>query len=102
MGMPPLNGFVGEFTILRGVAQVSSVWAVAVVLGIALGAAYLLWLYQRTMLGEPREKLADLNATELLAMVPLAVLTVLLGVLPGPVFRLLEPVAGRLLAGLPR
>jgi NADH:ubiquinone oxidoreductase subunit 4 (subunit M) len=54
------------------------------------------------MLGEPREKLADLNATELLAMVPLAVLTVLLGVLPGPVFRLLEPVAGRLLAGLPR
>ncbi|MCX6593748.1 MAG: NADH-quinone oxidoreductase subunit M [Acidobacteria bacterium] len=102
MGMPPLNGFVGEFTILRGVAGVSTGWAVALVVGVALGAAYLLWLYQRTMLGEPREQLADLNATEMVAMVPLAVLTVLLGVVPGPFFRLLEPVAEVVLKGLGR
>ena len=102
MGMPPLNGFVGEFTILRGVAAVNWGWAVAVVLGVALGAAYLLWLYQRTMLGEPREKLADLNLTELAAMVPLAVLTVLLGIAPGSLFRLLEPVADGLTKALGR
>ena len=102
MGMPPLNGFVGEFTILRGVAGVSTGWAVALVVGVALGAAYLLWLYQRTMLGEAREQMADLNVTEMVAMVPLAVLTVLLGVVPGPVFGLLEPVADGVLKGLGR
>ena len=56
MGMPPLNGFIGEITILQGAYQMSLNWAFWGVLGIALGAAYLLWLFQRTMLGEISEK----------------------------------------------
>ena len=56
MGMPPLNGFIGEITILSGAYQVSFNWAFWGAVGIALGAAYLLWLFQRTMLGEVKEK----------------------------------------------
>ena len=50
--MPPLNGFIGEITILQGAYQMSFNWAFWGAVGIALGAAYLLWLFQRTMLGE--------------------------------------------------
>ena len=51
-GLPLLNGFIGEFTILQGVFLANWIWAAFGVVGIVLGAAYLLWLYQRTMLGE--------------------------------------------------
>ena len=51
LGMPLLNGFIGEFTILRGVFEVRWQWAAWGVLGVILGAAYLLWLYQRVMFG---------------------------------------------------
>ena len=51
-GLPLLNGFVGEFTILQGAFEASHAWAAFAVMGVILGAAYLLWLYQRTMLGQ--------------------------------------------------
>ena len=51
-GLPLLNGFVGEFTILQGAFEANRVWAAFAVTGVILGAAYLLWLYQRTMLGQ--------------------------------------------------
>src|ERR1700728_4769107 len=73
MGMPPLNGFVGEITILQGAYQMSFNWAFWGVVGIALGAAYLLWLFQRTMLGEVSEKnarLHDLSMREVAVFAP--------------------------------
>src|SRR5207245_5484890 len=51
-GLPLLNGFVGEFTILQGAFEANRAWAAFAVSGVILGAAYLLWLYQRTMLGQ--------------------------------------------------
>ena len=51
IGLPLMNGFIGEFTILQGAMQVNIWWAVAGASGIVLGAAYMLWLYQRTMFG---------------------------------------------------
>jgi len=51
MGLPALNGFIGEFTILLGAANRSIVWASFAAVGIVLGAAYLLWLYQRVFWG---------------------------------------------------
>src|SRR6201981_2062483 len=51
IGLPLLNGFIGEFTILQGAFEVNWRWAAWAVSGIVLGAAYLLWLYQRTMFG---------------------------------------------------
>src|SRR5258705_1564770 len=56
MGMPPLNGFIGEIAILGGAYQMSFNWAFWGAVGIALGAAYLLWLFQRTTMGEVTEK----------------------------------------------
>ncbi len=50
-GLPLLNGFIGEFTILSGAFAVNRVWAAVGVIGIVLSAAYLLWLFQRTMMG---------------------------------------------------
>jgi NADH-quinone oxidoreductase subunit M len=52
MGLPGLNGFIGEFLILIGAFQVRWWWGAFAVTGIVLGAAYMLWLYQRTMFGE--------------------------------------------------
>src|SRR5438552_5902607 len=50
-GLPLLNGFIGEFTILQGAFAANHYWAAFAVPGIILRAAYLLWLYPRTMLG---------------------------------------------------
>jgi NADH-quinone oxidoreductase subunit M len=93
MGMPPLNGFIGEITILGGAFQMSKVWAFWGAVGIALGAAYLLWLFQRTMLGEVGEKnagLRDLSWRELVVFFPLVVWAFWIGLNPQPYFRVLE------------
>jgi len=97
MGMPPLNGFVGEITILQGAYEMSFNWAFWGVVGIALGAAYLLWLFQRTMLGEVSEKnarLHDLSMREVAVFAPLIAWAFWIGLNPQPFFRVLErPVA---------
>jgi NADH-quinone oxidoreductase subunit M len=103
-GLPLLNGFIGEFTILQGAFVVNRAWAAVAVGGIVLGAAYLLWLYQRTMLGDLRNEanrgLADLTAREWATVAPLLGLAVAIGVYPQPWLAVLErPVlelAGRL------
>ena len=93
MGMPPLNGFIGEITILGGAFQMSKVWAFWAAVGIALGAAYLLWLFQRTMLGEVSEKnrtLKDLSWREIAVFAPLIVWAFWIGLNPQPYFRVLD------------
>lgn len=93
MGMPLLNGFIGEFAILKGAFEVSIGWAFAVVLGIALGAAYLLWLFQRTMLGEVEEKnalLPDLSWREIAVFAPLVLAAFWIGLYPTPFFNVLN------------
>jgi NADH-quinone oxidoreductase subunit M len=94
LGMPLLNGFIGEFTILRGAFEVNKIWAAWGVIGIILGAAYLLWLYQRVMFGPvtnpANEHLEDLNAREVATLVPLVLLAFWIGIYPKPLFRCLD------------
>ena len=94
IGLPTLNGFIGEILILQGVFVVSKWWAAVAATGIVLGAAYMLWLYQRTMFGtidNPKnEGLADLNVRELATFVPLIILAVWIGLYPSPFLRRLE------------
>jgi len=92
--MPLLNGFIGEFTILQGAFQVSKAWAAWGVLGVILGAAYLLWLYQRVMFGPVtlpvNEHLPDLNLRELATLVPLVFIAFWIGIYPKPFFAIIE------------
>jgi NADH-quinone oxidoreductase subunit M len=94
LGMPLLNGFIGEFTILQGAFQVSKAWAAWGSLGVVLGAAYLLWLYQRVMFGPvtqfANESLLDLNLREYATLVPLVILAFWIGIYPKPFFALIE------------
>jgi NADH-quinone oxidoreductase subunit M len=99
MGMPPLNGFIGEIAILQGAYQMSLNWAFWGAVGIALGAAYLLWLFQRTMLGEVKEKnkgLMDLSWREIAVFTPLVAWAFWIGLNPQPYFRLLERPAAQI------
>jgi len=90
LGMPLLNGFIGEFAILRGAFEVRWQWAAWGVLGVVLGAAYLLWLYQRVMFGsvtnQANELLPDLNLREYATLVPLIVFAFWIGIYPRPFF----------------
>jgi NADH-quinone oxidoreductase subunit M len=94
MGLPTLNGFIGEFTILLGAANRSMVWAVFAALGIVLGAAYLLWLYQRVFWGPldnpANQNLTDLNRRELLTLLPLVALMFWIGLAPATFFDKIE------------
>jgi NADH-quinone oxidoreductase subunit M len=93
MGLPLLNGFVGEFTILQGTFMENKWWAAWAVPGVILAAAYLLWLYQRVFFGHnnnPKNAtLKDLSARELATFVPLIILAFAIGLYPKPLFQIL-------------
>ncbi|MDE3166475.1 MAG: NADH-quinone oxidoreductase subunit M, partial [Acidobacteriota bacterium] len=93
-GLPLLNGFIGEFTILQGAFEANRVWAAFAVTGVILGAAYLLWLYQRTMLGQVTNgknlTIPDMNFREVAMFIPLILWAVWIGVYPKPYFDILQ------------
>ncbi len=102
IGLPLLNGFIGEFAIMMGALQENLWWAVAGGSGIVLGAAYMLWLYQRTMFGKienpANEKLLDMNLRELATLVPLIIMAFWIGLYPAPFFRALEKPVNKLVS----
>jgi NADH-quinone oxidoreductase subunit M len=102
IGLPALNGFIGELLILQGVFVHSRMWAAFAASGIVLGAAYMLWLYQRTMFGKienpKNEKLADLDLREFATYAPLLVLAVWIGIYPAPFIRRLDTSVDRVMA----
>ena len=101
IGLPTLNGFIGEILILQGVFVVQKTWAFFAASGIVLGAAYMLWLYQRTMFGtvtNPKnEKLPDLSLREFATFVPLLILAVWIGLYPKPFLDRLETSVDRVM-----
>jgi NADH-quinone oxidoreductase subunit M len=98
IGLPGLNGFVGEFLILMGTFPVNWVWTAVAATGIILGAGYMLWLYQRVMFGRlenpANQALADLSPREWATFLPLLALVFWIGLAPKPFLQLIEkPVA---------
>ena len=101
IGLPTLNGFIGEILILQGVFVVQKTWAFFAASGIVLGAAYMLWLYQRTMFGtvtNPKnENLPDLSMREFVTFAPLLLLAVWIGLYPKPFLDRLETSVDRVM-----
>jgi NADH-quinone oxidoreductase subunit M len=94
LSLPGLSTFVSEFLVLVGTFTRYKVPAVFATAGMILAAIYILWMYQRTMTGPVRPEVAaipDLRARELLAVVPLVVLIVGMGVYPKPVLDIINP-----------
>jgi NADH-quinone oxidoreductase subunit M len=94
IGLPGLNGFIGEFMILMGTFTVNWVWAAIASTGIILGASYMLWLYQRVMFGKlenpANESLKDLSAREFATFLPLIVMAFWIGIFPKPFLNVLD------------
>lgn len=94
LALPGLSPFISEFMVLAGTFSRHKTIAVIAVVGIVLAALYILLMYQRTMTGPVRdgiEKLKDLNAREILAIAPLVVLIIGLGIFPKPVVDIIKP-----------
>jgi NADH-quinone oxidoreductase subunit M len=95
LGLPGLNGFVGEFLVLFGSFARNRVWAIVAVIGVIFAALYLLWAYQRVFHGpvtDPANRsVRDASPRELVAIAPIIALIVLIGVFPRPVLDRMEP-----------
>ena len=93
-GLPTTSNFIGEFLILVGVSYENFIFVVMAMGGIVLGAAYMLWMLQRVAFGEARtdaaRKITDINAREMLAVIPLAIVVVGIGVYPGPLLETMD------------
>jgi NADH-quinone oxidoreductase subunit M len=101
IGLPGLNGFVGEFLFLLGAFRWNPRLAAFAATGVILSAAYMLWMFQRVNYGpvsnEKNATLADLRPREWAVIVPIIVLAVLMGVLPNLFLRPIEPSVQRML-----
>ncbi len=101
IGLPGLNGFVGEFLVLLGSFERSPWMTAAAATGVVLGAVYMLWMVQRVLFGplenEENKGLSDLTWREWAYLAPILVLIVVMGVLPGPFLAVLEPSVDRIL-----
>ena len=102
-GFPGLNSFVGEFLIISGAFQTQAWLGAMAVWGVALGTAYLVWLYYRVVMGETNPGLEglklELNAREVATLAPLALLALCLGLYPELVLSYLRAPVAELLAG---
>jgi NADH-quinone oxidoreductase subunit M len=95
IGLPGLNGFVGEFLILLGTFLKSQRAAEVAVFGVVLGALYMVWAYERVMWGPitktVNQTIKDLSKREIAVMVPLIALMLLMGLYPRPLLSRMEP-----------
>jgi NADH-quinone oxidoreductase subunit M len=110
MGLPGLNGFVGEFTILLGAfgsKAIGNPWYAGVsAVGVIMAAVYILYMFQKMFLGPAGEitqhhQLKDLNWREILTVTPLLILMFWIGLYPAPFFNLIAPAVEKLISALP-
>ncbi|HEY8921722.1 MAG TPA: NADH-quinone oxidoreductase subunit M, partial [Candidatus Limnocylindria bacterium] len=104
IGLPGLSGFIGEFLVVLGAFQYSGWVAAATMLVVIISAVYMLWMFQRVFFAVPSDwmrrfwpTLTDMTRNEWLALTPLILLVVGLGVLPGPVLDAISAPVQRIL-----
>ena len=104
IGLPGLNGFVGEFLILLGAFRANPVYAVFAATGVILAAVYMLWMFQRVMFGEvtnpKNENLKDMSKRELAVLLPVVVFIIWIGVYPKPFLKPMEATVNQLITNV--
>jgi NADH-quinone oxidoreductase subunit M len=102
VGLPGTSGFVGEILSLMGAFQIDTVIGTLAASGLVLGATYMLWLYRQIVFGPGKNKdalkMSDVNGMEKLALIPLAVMVLWIGVQPNFVLDRIAPSVENLLA----
>ena len=106
VGLPLLNGFIGEFLVLSGAFQAKMWWGVAGATGVIWSACYLLWMYQRVFFGvvkhEANNTLPDLNLRERVALWPAAIMALAMGVAPLLWLNAIDPAVHNVLVSFPQ
>ncbi|MCA1587830.1 MAG: NADH-quinone oxidoreductase subunit M, partial [Chloroflexi bacterium] len=104
IGLPGLSGFVGEFLVLLGAFRYNGLVAAVAMLVVIAGAVYMLWMFQRVFFTVPSDwmrrwwpSLRDVDRSEAIALAPLIVLVVALGVYPGPVLEMISAPVDRII-----
>lgn len=101
MGLPGLSGFISEALIFLGIYNRFTTITVIAVLGLLLGAAYLLWMFKRMFFGEVIEEnksYTDMNAREIFYMLPLCVAVIIFGIWPSPLLNMMKASVGKLVS----
>jgi NADH-quinone oxidoreductase subunit M len=99
LGLPGLSGFISEALIFLGIFNKFTTITVIAVLGLLLGAAYLLWMFKRMFFGEPSEEVKsydDMNNREVFYMLPLCIAVIVFGIYPSPVLNVMRASVGKL------
>ncbi len=95
IGLPGLNGFVGEFLVLVGSYPALPAFTIVAASGVVLAAIYLLWSYERVFTGEPHleenRALVDLSVREVTLLAPLAALVLVIGLYPSALLDKIGP-----------
>lgn len=105
VGLPGTSGFVGEFLVILGSFQRSTLFTTLIAMGMILGAGYALWLYRNVIFGKIThtdvKTLPDLNVREIGIFSVLAALVFWLGIYPKPFLAIINPAAERIIAAIP-
>lgn len=99
LGLPGLSGFISEALIFLGIYEKFTTITVIAVVGLLLGAAYLLWMFKRMFFGEVNpdvEEYEDMNAREVFYMIPLCICVIVFGIFPSPLLNVMKASVGQL------
>lgn len=99
LGLPGLSGFISEALIFLGIYQKFTTITVIAVVGLLIGAAYLLWMFKRMFFGEVNpetEEYDDMNGREIFYMLPLCVCVIVFGIFPSPLLNVMKVSVGQL------
>ncbi len=100
IGLPGLNGFVGEFLILLGAFKTSPFWTAWATTGVVLAATYMLWMYRRVIFGPVKpenQNLKDIGAREMVILAPILALIVFMGIYPQPFLSRMQPTVQKII-----